>query len=264
MVNLALNGVFAPGSVFKPVVALAALQEGVISAGTTLHLRRRVELFRPEPGLPVRRRHPRPVRGHRPILPHSTSATWGLNLGIARLAPYAEYFGLGTTTGRGDWRIHGHHVQPQEYRENHGVNWTDGVSAQTAHRSGGQHVHPHPAGHHVRHHRQRAACGCKPTCWTGSPTMKGKRCWSSTSRKSSSDGGRSPATWPAWCGRAMIQCATVRHRPLGVWGLPGGGGRQNRHRGNLQCPGHGPGLHRAQPELYLLRPRQRPGDCRGR
>lgn len=28
MVNLALNGVFTPGSVFKPVVALAALQEG--------------------------------------------------------------------------------------------------------------------------------------------------------------------------------------------------------------------------------------------
>ena len=35
MVNLALNGVFAPGSVFKPVVALAALQEGIISSGTT-------------------------------------------------------------------------------------------------------------------------------------------------------------------------------------------------------------------------------------
>ena len=35
MVNLALNGVFIPGTVFKPVVALAALQEGVISSGTT-------------------------------------------------------------------------------------------------------------------------------------------------------------------------------------------------------------------------------------
>ncbi|HIY27311.1 MAG TPA: hypothetical protein H9838_09100, partial [Candidatus Acutalibacter pullistercoris] len=56
----------------------------------------------------------------------------GLNLGIARLAPYAEYFGLGTTTGVEIGESTGTMSNPQEYRENHGVNWTDGVSAQTA------------------------------------------------------------------------------------------------------------------------------------
>ena len=35
--NRALQGVFVPGSVFKPVVALAALQEGVISAATSFN-----------------------------------------------------------------------------------------------------------------------------------------------------------------------------------------------------------------------------------
>ena len=33
--NRALDGSFTPGSVFKPMVALAALQEGVISASST-------------------------------------------------------------------------------------------------------------------------------------------------------------------------------------------------------------------------------------
>ena len=33
----ALNGVYAPGSVFKPMVAIAGLQEGVMSAGDGLY-----------------------------------------------------------------------------------------------------------------------------------------------------------------------------------------------------------------------------------
>lgn len=131
MVNLALNGVFVPGSVFKPVVALAALQEGVISAGTTYTCTRVWNYFDLSQGC---------LCGGGTwnlygALAHSCNTYFsnvGLNLGIARLAPYAEYFGLGTTTGVEIGESTGTMSNPQEYRENHGVNWTDGVSAQTA------------------------------------------------------------------------------------------------------------------------------------
>lgn len=131
MVNLALNGVFIPGSVFKPVVALAALQEGVISAGTTYTCGGVWNYFDLSQGC---------LCGGGTwnlygALAHSCNTYFsnvGLNLGIARLAPYAEYFGLGTTTGVEIGESTGTMSNPQEYRENHGVNWTDGVSAQTA------------------------------------------------------------------------------------------------------------------------------------
>ena len=76
MVNLALNGVFIPGSVFKPVVALAAPAGRGHQRGHHLHLYPRVELFRPEPGLPLRRRHLEPVRGPWPTPATPISATW--------------------------------------------------------------------------------------------------------------------------------------------------------------------------------------------
>ena len=131
MVNLALNGVFIPGSVFKPVVALAALQEGVISAGTTYTCGGVWNYFDLSQGC---------LCGGGTwnlygALAHSCNTYFsnvGLNLGIARLAPYAEYFGLGTTTGVEIGESTGTMSNPQEYRENQGVNWTDGVSAQTA------------------------------------------------------------------------------------------------------------------------------------
>ena len=131
MVNLALNGVFAPGSVFKPVVALAALQEGIISSGTTYTCNGVWNYFDLSQGC---------LCGGGTwnlygALAHSCNTYFsnvGLNLGIARLAPYAEYFGLGTTTGVEIGESTGTMSNPQEYRENHGVNWTDGVSAQTA------------------------------------------------------------------------------------------------------------------------------------
>ena len=131
MVNLALNGVFIPGSVFKPVVALAALQEGVISAGTTYTCTRVWNYFDLSQGC---------LCGGGTwnlygALAHSCNTYFsnvGLNLGIARLAPYAEYFGLGTTTGVEIGEATGTMSNRQEYRENHGVSWSDGVTAQTA------------------------------------------------------------------------------------------------------------------------------------
>ena len=131
MVNLALNGVFIPGSVFKPVVALAALQEGVISAGTTYTCNGVWNYFDLSQGCLC----PTGTWNLYGALAHSCNTYFsnvGLDLTISKLAPYAEYFGLGTTTGVEIGESTGTMSNPQEYRENHGVNWTDGASAQTA------------------------------------------------------------------------------------------------------------------------------------
>jgi cell division protein FtsI/penicillin-binding protein 2 len=84
--KLALSGAFTPCSTFKPVVALAALKEGIISADTHLH-----------------------VWGRGPsnsnvtdALAHSNNAFFsklGEMLGFHRVAEYAHEFGLGERAG---------------------------------------------------------------------------------------------------------------------------------------------------------------------
>lgn len=132
MLNLALNGVFTPGSVFKPVVALAALQEGQLSAATSVYCPGYYELADLRLGCTCGGGNTWNVYG---ALAHSCNtffSTVGYDLGISTLDPYAEYFGLGTTTGVELGEATGIMSNPQEYRENHGVEWTDGVTSQTA------------------------------------------------------------------------------------------------------------------------------------
>ena len=129
--NRALQGVFAPGSVFKPVVALAALQEGVISSATT-YTCTGLWVYHDLPQACICGTGTWNVYG---ALAHSCNTFFsnvGLDLGIDRLGPYAEYFGLGTTTGVEIGEATGTMSNRQEYRENHGVSWSDGVTAQTA------------------------------------------------------------------------------------------------------------------------------------
>lgn len=129
--NRALNGVFTPGSVFKPVVALAALQEGVISAGTTYTCNGVWNYFDLSQGCLC----PTGTWNLYGALAHSCNTYFsnvGLDLTIAKMDAYAEYFGLGTTTGVEIGESTGIMSNPQEYLENHGVEWTDGVSAQAA------------------------------------------------------------------------------------------------------------------------------------
>ena len=129
--NRALQGVFAPGSVFKPVVALAALQEGVISAATTYSCNG-LWVYHDLEQACICGTGTWNVYG---ALAHSCNTFFsnvGLDLGIDRLGPYAEYFGLGTTTGVEIGEATGTMSNRQEYRENHGVSWSDGVTAQTA------------------------------------------------------------------------------------------------------------------------------------
>ena len=129
--NRALQGVFAPGSVFKPAVALAALQEGVISSATT-YTCNGLWVYHDLEQACICGTGTWNVYG---ALAHSCNTFFsnvGLDLGIDRLGPYAEYFGLGTTTGVEIGEATGTMSNRQEYRENHGVSWSDGVTAQTA------------------------------------------------------------------------------------------------------------------------------------
>ncbi|MBZ5563688.1 MAG: penicillin-binding protein [Acidobacteriia bacterium] len=86
MVNqrLAMTSGFTPCSTFKPVVALAALKEGIITPGTKLYVGGRLRL------------------GVTDALAHSNNTFFhklGEMLGFQRLAFYAHQFGLGEKAG---------------------------------------------------------------------------------------------------------------------------------------------------------------------
>lgn len=131
--NRALNGIFTPGSVFKPMVALAALQEGVISASSTPY---NCQGFYEYADLTLRCTGTHGYADVYEALAGSCNAFFcdtGMNLRIKRMDAYAEYFALGTKTGVELPEDSGIMSSPQEYAENHpGVAWTDGLTAQTA------------------------------------------------------------------------------------------------------------------------------------
>lgn len=86
---LALHSGFTPCSTFKPVVALAALKEGLITPETKLRVGRRTRMDLTE------------------ALAHSNNpffAKLGQQLGFERLSSYARDFGLGQKAG---WNISG-------------------------------------------------------------------------------------------------------------------------------------------------------------
>ncbi len=194
--NRALQGVFVPGSVFKPVVALAALQEGVISAATSFNCPGYYELA----DLTLNCTCSTGMRNVYTGLAVSCNTFFcnvGYELGIDRLVPYAEYFGLGTTTGVELSEATGIMSNRQEYRENHGVS---GPTASPPRRPSARRTTcsrpfswlpcapPSPTG----------ACGCKPIFWIRSPTTPARPSLRSTSRWSCTTRA-SPATCWAWC-----------------------------------------------------------------
>ena len=130
--NRALQGVFVPGSVFKPVVALAALQEGVISAATSVFCPGYYELADLRLHCTCGGGAYRSVYTGLAVSCNTFFCNVGYELGIDRLVPYAEYFGLGTTTGVELSEATGTMSNRQEYREHWGTEWTDGVTPQAA------------------------------------------------------------------------------------------------------------------------------------
>lgn len=136
----ALDGIYAPGSVFKPMVAIAGLQEGEISDSSQVY-------NCDGPGYVG-------VFEYHDLELHCTDkhgwadlyeaisgscncyfAQLGLNLGINKLDAYAKYFGLGESTGIELSETLGNMTSPQSYQEIHserGDEWTDGNTAQAA------------------------------------------------------------------------------------------------------------------------------------
>lgn len=136
----ALNGIYTPGSVFKPLVATAGLQEGIIGAGSPVY-------DCDGPGLTGVFKYAdlelACTDKHGWASVYSAIAgscncyfcELGLRLGIDRLDAYAEYFGLGWKTGVELSEASGVMTSPSEYRERHsesGVDWTEGNTAQAA------------------------------------------------------------------------------------------------------------------------------------
>lgn len=100
LLNRAIDATYPPGSTYKPLVLLAGLQEGVISATTSLYC----------PGfyrLGKRRYRCWREWGHGNLEPHDAIVQscdvffyqLGLKLGVDRIAKYAKMFGLGAKTG---------------------------------------------------------------------------------------------------------------------------------------------------------------------
>lgn len=98
--NKIIQDHYSPGSTFKPIVALAALQEKVITANTVIHAPGAFKFGR-------RLYHDHLRGGHGNIrvydaIERSSNVFFykmGIQLGIENMAPYAMALGLGTKTG---------------------------------------------------------------------------------------------------------------------------------------------------------------------
>lgn len=99
MFNRAFVGSFAPGSVYKPIIAVAALEEGIITSETEINCTQTYDFY---PKNPVS------CMGHHSFINLNSAMTRSCNyffaevgrlLGIDRAYLYAEKFGLGEKTG---------------------------------------------------------------------------------------------------------------------------------------------------------------------
>ena len=132
--NRALNGIFTPGSVFKPLVALAALEEGVITPkDTPVNCDGAYHYYAPdyEPGCLG-------VHGEVNVygaIRNSCNAFFfdvGRMLTIRKMHTYAELFSLGEKTGCELNETAGIMSDPKTYEERHGAAWYDGLTIQAA------------------------------------------------------------------------------------------------------------------------------------
>lgn len=105
LLNRAINGLYAPGSTFKPGVAVAALDEGIITASTIINTTGRYTYF--SGYQPRCWYYISTGRSHGPINVHEAVRVScncffyevGRLLGIDRMNAYCKLFGLGEPTG---------------------------------------------------------------------------------------------------------------------------------------------------------------------
>lgn len=128
--NRTTQSTYAPGSTMKPVMALAALQEGVIDENTTFYcdsvfeyLDQEFECLEAHGNLDVRS-----------AINHSCNIFFynvADKLGITKMNTYSSLFGLGSRTGIEIPEVSGVLAGP-DYRESQGLAWYSGDTIQAA------------------------------------------------------------------------------------------------------------------------------------
>lgn len=135
MINRAFNGSFAPGSIFKPVVAAAALQEGIINSSSTVYCNHYYTYYTKDTSLA-----PKCMGWHYDTniykaLQKSCNIFFydvGRRLGITKLDAYGTLFGLGQKTGLEVSESAGVLTTPEDYERRSGQTWTDGMTLSAA------------------------------------------------------------------------------------------------------------------------------------
>ena len=135
LINRAFNGAFTPGSIYKPVVACAALEEGAINKDTSIYCGGRFyydpsntsEYIKCSTGPHGAISVVRALAGSC----NAFFAETGRRLGIESLDLYASRFGLGTTTGIEVSESKGILAGP-EYSKSVGQTWYGGSTPQAA------------------------------------------------------------------------------------------------------------------------------------
>lgn len=134
MINRAFNGTFVPGSIFKPVVAAAALQEGAITSSTLIHCDSVYHYYESSGFTPG-------CMGSHGNIPVTTAIQKSCNiffyetgrlLGIRKLDAYGTLFGLGQKTGLEVSESAGILSNPEDYERRSGTAWTDGMTSLAA------------------------------------------------------------------------------------------------------------------------------------
>ena len=137
MFNRAVNGIYAPGSTFKPCTAVAALESGIITPSTTIR----------DQGIYTYYPYPQPMcwiysqyHSTHGYLNVSEAITESCNYffyevgrltGIKTIDKYATQFGLGQHTGIEIGDSAGALASP-EYAEENDLDWTDGQTITAA------------------------------------------------------------------------------------------------------------------------------------
>ncbi len=133
LVNRAFTGAFTPGSIYKPVVACAALEENVIGENETINCSGAYTYYKSS-GFVIKCMGVHGNTAVRNALSKSCNvffAETGRRVGIETLDLYAKRFGLGIKTGVEVYESKGVLAGPEYSKEMGGV-WYDGNTSQAA------------------------------------------------------------------------------------------------------------------------------------
>lgn len=131
--NRAFDGMFTPGSVFKPLVAISALNEGIIDNSSIVTCTGVYDFYNEE--------NPSTCLGvHEDLnvysaLKKSCNVFFydvGRRVTIDTIGVYADLFGLGSKTGIEISETSGIMSGKEEYLLNHGTSWVDGLTIQAS------------------------------------------------------------------------------------------------------------------------------------